>query len=57
MFVDRLRRNSVDALSLFILPCVLALLPRRIGFAVMKGLARAPGCQPVTLTRQAANLH
>lgn len=39
-FVDRLRRNSIDALSLFILPCLLALLPRRIAFALMKGMAR-----------------
>lgn len=35
-----LRRNSIDALSLFVLPLTAALLPRRIAFALMKRLAR-----------------
>ena len=35
-----LRRNGIDALSLFALPLTAALLPRRLSFALMKRLAR-----------------
>lgn len=41
--LDLLRRNGRDAFSLFILPCAIALLPWRLGFALMKRLARRPG--------------
>ena len=35
-----LRRNSIDALSLFVLPLTAAVLPRRVSFALMKRVAR-----------------
>jgi hypothetical protein len=38
--LERLRNATADALMLFVVPCCVALLPWRIGFAVLKHLAR-----------------
>lgn len=39
--LERLRNATADALMLFIVPCLVALLPWRLGFAVLKRLARS----------------
>ncbi|MBS0487768.1 MAG: hypothetical protein JSS13_10530 [Proteobacteria bacterium] len=38
---ERLRNAAADALMLFVVPCFVALLPWRIGFAVLKRMARS----------------
>jgi hypothetical protein len=39
--LERLRNAAADALMLFVVPCFVALLPWRIGFALLKRLARS----------------
>lgn len=38
--LERLRNAAADALMLFVVPCCVALLPWRLGFALLKRLAR-----------------
>ncbi|MGA9334182.1 MAG: hypothetical protein WBV39_07890 [Rudaea sp.] len=41
MLLDRIRRGSADALTLFLLPAFVSLLPWRWGFAILKRVSRS----------------